>query len=157
MWYTKKYPGTGYTLYPGYFVYRVLGLGSINGANHNFPLLLPLSIQNIWASIQNVWCAPPIEYFILLLSHNDTDKYLLYHGDSRVITSSFLQHRRRSRSSRLSSKMFSPTDAKIRLTWLKTRSMEALDVSCFLALLMRDLFYNPRHYLKHINHKNINL
>ena len=80
----------------------LLGLGAINGANHNFPLLLPLSIQNIWASIQNVWCAPPIEYFILLLSHNDTDKYLLYYGDSRVITSSFLQHRRRSRSSRLS-------------------------------------------------------
>ena len=107
---------------------HLLGLGSINGANHNFPLLLPLSIQNIWASIQNVWCAPPIEYFILLLSHNDTDKYLLYYGDSRVITSSFLQHRRRSRSSRLSSKMFSPTDAKIRLVSLKTRSMEALDV-----------------------------
>ena len=47
---------------------RLVWDGSINGANHNFPLLLPLSIQNIWASIQNVWCAPPIEYFILLLS-----------------------------------------------------------------------------------------
>ena len=35
---------------------NTVGVGTINGANHDFPLLLPLSIQNTWASIRNTWC-----------------------------------------------------------------------------------------------------
>ena len=52
-----------------------LGVGGINDAKPVCQLSCQLSIQNIWASIQNIWGAPPLEYFTILLSHNDTNKY----------------------------------------------------------------------------------
>ena len=47
-----------------------IGVGGINDVNHDYQLLRQLSIQNIWASIQNVWCA----------QHSAQLSYILY-GD----------------------------------------------------------------------------
>ena len=63
---------------PIYSLTRI-GLGSINGANSPLPLLVPLSIQNTWASIRITWCAPPSSTALSnqdhLYQNNNTIKY----------------------------------------------------------------------------------
>ena len=62
--------------------------------------LVNISIQNIWASIQNIWGAPPLEYFTILLSHNDTNKYYgitpQLHSSTTCLTPSPYRSKRRS-------------------------------------------------------------